>query len=268
MLVCLGILAYLIPKSNVNGSVLTLLPRNSVHALNAEIEQELISRLDRQVVFLAGGKVTPDTVRSLVQDLKDTGGFASVTAELNRDFQEAYGKALFENRTAFLTRDELKTLAHPETMADAILVTLVGSFSGVSAQEITHDPFLFMRNFQMRALNNTSLIHLDNHFLTNLLAGGAGMISASGNFAPYYSVATYKYFKEGDMANACKTFATLMKMPDLYALDNPFVNVVKEATKLCALKDISTVVLPPSLPLPEEKKELLKEKLTNMGLIK
>ncbi|WP_303963705.1 dihydrodipicolinate synthase family protein [Succinatimonas hippei] len=108
----------------------------------------------------------------------------------------------------------------------------------------------------------------DNHFLTNLMAGGAGMISASGNFAPYYSVATYKYFKEGDMANACKTFATLMKMPDLYALDNPFVNVVKETTKLCALKDISTVVLPPSLPLPEEKKALLKEKLTKMGLIK
>ena len=113
MLVCICILVYLIPRSTVNGSVLTLLPRNSIHALNAEIEQELISRLDRQVVFLAGGKVTPDTVRTLVQDLKDTGGFASVTAELNRDFQEAYGKALFENRTAFLRCVRLNICTSP-----------------------------------------------------------------------------------------------------------------------------------------------------------
>lgn len=108
----------------------------------------------------------------------------------------------------------------------------------------------------------------DNHFLTNLMAGGAGMISASGNFAPYYSVATYKYFKEGNIAKACETFATLMKMPEIYALDNPFVNVVKEATKLCALKDISTAVLPPSLPLTDEKRAQLKEILLKLKLIK
>lgn len=218
MLVCICILVYLIPRSTVNGSVLTLLPRNSIHALNAEIEQELISRLDRQVVFLTGGKVTPDTVRTLVQDLKDTGGFASVTAELNRDFQEAYGKALFENRTAFLTRDELETLAHPETMADAVLVTLVGSFSGVSAQEITHDPFLFMRNFQMRALNNTSLIHLDNHFLT--VAGTFG--------ETWYFISAQTYDDAYSLTESRALVAKLNALKERYAAQG--VNILSRGT--------------------------------------
>ncbi len=107
----------------------------------------------------------------------------------------------------------------------------------------------------------------DNHLLTNLLAGGAGVISASGNFAPQFTVNTYQNFVKGDFNEACKWHQYLLQVPRAYGLDSPFVNVVKEATVLCGL-DIPTNVLPPTMPLKPEAKAQLKALLTELGLIK
>jgi 2-dehydro-3-deoxy-D-pentonate aldolase len=98
----------------------------------------------------------------------------------------------------------------------------------------------------------------DNHLLNTLQLGGDGTISASGNFAPQLSVGIYNAFISGDLEKAVALHKQLALLPLLYKIDSPFVNVVKEATKLCGL-DISTYVLPPSRPLSDEKKEKVKE---------
>ena len=107
----------------------------------------------------------------------------------------------------------------------------------------------------------------DNHLLTNLLSGGAGVISASGNFAPQFTINTYQCFKQGDLAGACEWERYLLQVPRAYGLDSPFVNVVKEATVLCGL-DIPTNVLPPTQPLNADKKAQLKALLAEWDLIK
>lgn len=43
-------------------------------------------------------------------------------------------------------------------------------------------------------------------------------------------------------------------IPLMYKLDSPFINVIKEAMKLCGL-DISTHVLAPTRQLGEEQKK-------------
>jgi len=98
----------------------------------------------------------------------------------------------------------------------------------------------------------------DNHLLNTLQLGGDGTISASGNFAPQLSVGIYNAFTSGDLEKAAALHRQLAILPLLYQIDSPFVNVVKEATKLCGL-DISTDVLPPSRPLSNEKIEKVKD---------
>ncbi|KHF39367.1 dihydrodipicolinate synthase family protein [Halalkalibacter okhensis] len=98
----------------------------------------------------------------------------------------------------------------------------------------------------------------DDHLLNTLQLGGDGVISASGNFAPNLSVGIYNSFLAGDLKEASKLYKQLAILPSLYKIDSPFVNVVKEAMKLCGM-DVSTHVLPPTKPLSKEKKAKVKE---------
>ena len=59
----------------------------------------------------------------------------------------------------------------------------------------------------------------------------------------------------------------LIRLPSMYGLDTPFVNVVKEAMRLTGL-DISTEVLAPVQPLSAEKTEKLAAILKAAGVLK
>lgn len=105
----------------------------------------------------------------------------------------------------------------------------------------------------------------DDHLFNTLLLGGDGVISASGNFAPQYSVNLLQAFRDGDLARAAHYHQTLLKIPQIYQLDTPFVNVIKEAIALCGLP-ISTYVLPPAVPLDDARKARLKTQLQQLKL--
>ena len=101
-------------------------------------------------------------------------------------------------------------------------------------------------------------------FLGELL-GGDGAISASGNFAPQVSVNLLKAWRDKDVAKAAEYHQTLLQIPQMYQLDTPFVNVIKEAIVLCG-RPISTHVLPPASPLDEPRKAQLKNLLQQLKL--
>ncbi|MFN4625683.1 dihydrodipicolinate synthase family protein [Klebsiella pasteurii] len=105
----------------------------------------------------------------------------------------------------------------------------------------------------------------DDHLFNTLLLGGDGAISASGNFAPQLSVGLLQAFRDGDLAQASKLNQTLLQIPQIYQLDTPFVNVIKEAMALCG-QPISTYVLPPAAPLNTEKKAQLATLLQRLQL--
>ncbi|TCS79389.1 dihydrodipicolinate synthase family protein [Tepidibacillus fermentans] len=110
------------------------------------------------------------------------------------------------------------------------------------------------------------LAGFDDHLLNTLSLGGDGSISASGNFAPELTVGIYQAFQNRDYEKAIELHKRLAFLPLMYKLDSPFVNVVKEATKLRGL-DISTHVLPPARPLSEEKKQELIAILKDASLL-
>lgn len=107
----------------------------------------------------------------------------------------------------------------------------------------------------------------DDHLLNTLLLGGDGAISASANFVPELSIDIFQAFSSGDLGQAAELHKTLLQLPLIYKIDSPFVNVVKEAMKLCG-QDISTYSLPPTRPLSEEKREQVKRILQNANIVR
>lgn len=92
----------------------------------------------------------------------------------------------------------------------------------------------------------------DDHLLTTLMLGGAGAISASANFAPELSINIYRAFRQGDLGTAARLHMQLAQVAAMYALDAPFVNVVKEAMRLRGIA-ISNHCLPPTARLDDGK---------------
>lgn len=106
----------------------------------------------------------------------------------------------------------------------------------------------------------------DDHLWPTLSLGGDGAINASVNFAPEISISLYQSFKEKNLKESLNMHKRLAFIPRIYNLDSPFINVIKEATKLRGI-DVSTYVLPPAQQLSAENKEKLKEILEELHIL-
>ena len=151
----IGLLLWQWPQARFDASVLSMLPSHSVKALPQELEDGLLERLDRQVILVLGGKsVTAAHASALVKELEASGYFALVQGQLSPKFMQAYGDALYQHRAALVTT-ELKQSLVDGTRVAQVLAQIFSPFAGVSSQEIIHDPFLVIRDFQMKMLGNS-----------------------------------------------------------------------------------------------------------------
>lgn len=105
----------------------------------------------------------------------------------------------------------------------------------------------------------------DEYLLDTLLLGGHGGIPATFNFAPQITRGIYDAFVNNDLNRARAFQQQLAKLSPLYALEQPFFGVIKTAIKLSGV-DISTAVVPPALPLNNEKTEQVRNILAHINL--
>ncbi|WP_261133503.1 dihydrodipicolinate synthase family protein [Bacillus sp. Marseille-Q3570] len=105
----------------------------------------------------------------------------------------------------------------------------------------------------------------DDHLLPTLTAGGDGGICASGNFVPHLALGLLEAFKNQDFQQMVEYHQRLLTIPQIYNLDTPFANVIKEAMKLSGM-EIPAHVLPPARSLTESKKTELIEVLQGIEL--
>lgn len=156
-----------------------------------------------------------------------------------------------------------------QDLTPALVKTLADSRSNIVGIKDTIDSVAHLRSMIETVKSAhpyfSVLCGYDDHLFNTLLLGGDGAISASGNFAPQISVKLLQAFRDGNLAEAARYHQTLLQIPQLYQLDTPFVNVIKEAIVLCG-RPISTHVLPPSSPLDEAKKRQLKTLLQQLRL--
>ncbi|PWC15209.1 dihydrodipicolinate synthase family protein [Brenneria roseae subsp. americana] len=107
----------------------------------------------------------------------------------------------------------------------------------------------------------------DDHLLNTLLLGGDGAITASANFAPDLSVGIYRTWQEGDLATAAALNKKLLQLPSIYALETPFVSLIKYAMQ-CVGLPVNTRCLPPILDASAEAKEKVRELLVAQEILK
>lgn len=158
-------------RTTLTASVLSLLPKGEVMGLSPELEEGFLSRLDKQVVFLAGGEEDSEKqlqrVNAFAEELRQSGLFTQVDAQFEPDFMQSYGKALFAARTAFIddkTRGSLKDGGG--SRAQYVLSTLYSFASGLGSRELAGDPLLLMRACQSAMLSlNQSRLTLKNNYL-------------------------------------------------------------------------------------------------------
>ena len=230
-------------------------------------------------------------VNRRVRVLIGTGGTnARETIELSQHAQQAGADGIVVINPYYWKVSEANLIRYFEQVADSVtLPVILYNFPALTGQDLT--PQLVKTLVDSRAnivgIKDTidSVAHLrsmvltvkaahpqfvvlcgyDDHLFNTLLLGGDGAISASGNFAPQVSVNLLQAFRDGDLARAAQYHQTLLQIPQMYQLDTPFVNVIKEAISLC-VRPVSTHVLPPAGPLDDARKAQLKTLLQQLKL--
>lgn len=107
----------------------------------------------------------------------------------------------------------------------------------------------------------------DDHLFNTLLLGGDGAISASANFAPELSVGIYQAWQDDDLATAAMLNKKLLQLPSIYALETPFVSLIKYAMQYVGLP-VNTYCLPPIMEASPEAKNKVNELLASLDILK
>lgn len=247
--------------------------------LNAEerktIARFAIDHVDRRVPVLIG-----------------TGGTnARETLELSQHAQQAGADGIVVINPYYWKVSEANLIRYFEQVADSVtLPVMLYNFPALTGQDLTPalDKTLADSRSNIVGIKDTidsvahlrSMIHTvksahphftvlcgyDDHLFNTLLLGGDGAISASGNFAPQVSVNLLKAWRDQEVAKAAEYHQILLQIPQMYQLDTPFVNVIKEAIVLCG-RPISTYVLPPASPLWNRSKAQLQNPVATAQLL-
>lgn len=170
--VCLALavaLAILLPRSQLNSSVLALLPQQNLGQAPAEIQQGFMQRLDRQLVWLvsADNDHGDEAAKWWQAQLQALPMLKQVSGALDDDQMQRWGTYAFQHRNGLidpLTRARLQNGGTAQ--ADWILAQLFSAFAGVSSKEIQNDPLMLVRGAQLALQQNASKMVLHNGWLT------------------------------------------------------------------------------------------------------
>ncbi|MBP2197265.1 putative exporter [Pantoea cypripedii] len=172
LLICLALtiaLALLLPRSQINSSVLALLPQQNLGQAPAEIQQAFMQRLDRQLVWLVStdgedGEAAAAWWQAQLQALPM---LTQVSGVMDDQQMQRWGSFAWQHRNGLIDETTRARLQHGGTaQADWILAQLFSAFAGVSSQELQHDPLLLVRGAQLALQQNASKMVLRNGWLT------------------------------------------------------------------------------------------------------
>lgn len=161
---------WLLPRSQINSSVLDLLPESEIEGVPPVILERFKKRLDQQLIWLISPRPTKDAnnlaaVEWWQQQLKKIPEIAKVSGEMSLEKQDSFGRFFFAHRQALLdnvTQGRLES----GTQADWILGQIYSPFSGISTLELKNDPLLLIRGIQLGRQINSPL-QLNQNWLSS-----------------------------------------------------------------------------------------------------
>ncbi|PLV62104.1 MMPL family transporter [Erwinia sp. B116] len=185
-LLLLSALGGLWPQARINGSVLALLPDQTLGGMPADLQQGFMQRLDRQMVWLvsAGEQDNPDVASAWLARLRQLPALKNVRGPLDVAQQQAWGAFAWQHRNGLIdatTRFRLQQGGAGQ--ADWVLAQLFSAFSGVSGRELQHDPLMLVRGAQLALQKNASRLTLSDGWLTARDAQGQRWYFIHGELA-------------------------------------------------------------------------------------
>ena len=171
LLICLLLVAALmviLPRSQINSSVLALLPKQQLVGVPDELSRGFSQRLDRQLVWLVSPPQTAGTapLDDWLARLRQLPALGEVQGPMSAEQQQAWGAFFYAHRNAMLddaTRQRLTSGA--QAQSQWILGQVYSAFAGVSGKELSHDPLLLVRASQMAQQQNSAGMSLDDGWL-------------------------------------------------------------------------------------------------------
>jgi len=162
-------LSFLLPRSQLNSSVLALLPQQNLGAAPPALQQGFMQRLDRQLVWLVspGEQDDPQVAAWWLAQLRALPDLKQVQGDLDGQQQQQWGRFAWQHRNGLIdevTRDRLQNGG--EAQADWLLAQLFSAFSGVSSKELQGDPMMLVRGSQLALAQNAGRMTLHDGWLT------------------------------------------------------------------------------------------------------
>ncbi|MEZ9724166.1 MMPL family transporter [Vibrio splendidus] len=141
----------------IESNIMKLLPENQQDPMVEQAFQQISSSMSEQVVFIISA---PDIDQAMIatdafEKKLNQRAFSSqhvlfkqVQGRINANTQSQWSDFYFRHRAQLLTQQQKETLTHsPDSRAQYVIQSLYNPFSGVTAAELSMDPFLLFRDY-------------------------------------------------------------------------------------------------------------------------
>lgn len=166
LLLMMGLsLPFLYKNSQINTSILALLPDNPEKAVPEQLQQMLMTQLDKQLVWLVspGEENTTAAAAAWLATLKHLPQLSRVRGPLSSEEQALWLEYTRKHTPALLDTQILKRLEQGgESYARWVLSQIYSPFAGVSQRELQEDPLLLLRSIHSAKLADQKFDLLDN----------------------------------------------------------------------------------------------------------
>jgi predicted exporter len=167
-LLLIAALCWLLPRSQINSSVLALLPKQQLVGVPDELADGFSRRLDRQLMWLVSPPPGADNavVDWWWQQLRQMPELQRVSGPMDAQRQQQWGRFFYQHRNVLLddaTRQRLQQGA--DAQSQWILGQLYSAFAGVSGKELANDPLMLVRASQLAQQQNGGLLSLSKGWL-------------------------------------------------------------------------------------------------------
>ena len=141
----------------IESNIMKLLPENQQDPMVEQAFQQISSSMSEQVVFIISASDVEQAMTATDAFEKKLNQrtfssqptlFKQVQGKINASTQSQWSDFYFRHRAQLLTQQQKETLTHsPDSRAQYVIQSLYNPFSGVTAAELSLDPFLLFRDY-------------------------------------------------------------------------------------------------------------------------
>ncbi|MEE4483274.1 MMPL family transporter [Serratia ficaria] len=164
----LAALCWLLPRSQINSSMLALLPKQQLAGVPDALADGFSRRLDRQLMWLVSPPPGADAaaVDWWWQQLRQLPELQQVGGPMDARRQQQWGAFFYRHRNVLLDDATRRRLAQgADAQSQWILGQLYSAFAGVSGKELANDPLMLVRGSQLAQQRNGGGLNLADGWL-------------------------------------------------------------------------------------------------------